>query len=103
MTNYVRYGPDTQTAQGELIESVPFVSIRWGYFVVPIVTEGFAILFAILSIINNRKSRNVPLWKSSTLAVLECRHEERLGLLQTTGKDINQIQAEAQKAEVRLQ
>ncbi|KAL3428611.1 hypothetical protein BDV09DRAFT_76832 [Aspergillus tetrazonus] len=103
MTNYLRYASDSQTAEGELIESVPFVSIRWGYFVVPIVTEGFAILFAILSIINNRKSRNVPLWKSSTLAVLECRHEERLGLLQTTGKDINQIDADAQKAQVRLQ
>ncbi|KAL2811801.1 hypothetical protein BJX63DRAFT_269260 [Aspergillus granulosus] len=103
MTNYLRYSSDSQTAQGELLESVPYVSIRWGYFVVPIVTEGFALLFAILSIINNRKSRNVPLWKSSTLAVLECRHEEQLGLLQTTGKDINQIDAEAQKAEVRLQ
>jgi hypothetical protein len=103
MMSYLRYASDSQTAEGELIESVPFVSIRWGYFVVPIVTEGFAILFAILSIINNRKSRNVPLWKSSTLAVLECRHEERLGLLQTTGKDINQIDADAQKAQVRLQ
>jgi hypothetical protein len=103
MTDYLRYASDSQTAEGELIESVPFVSIRWGYFVVPIVTEGFAILFAILSIINNRRSRNVPLWKSSALAVLECRHEERLGLLQTTGKDITQIDADAQKAEVRLQ
>ncbi|KAL2782427.1 hypothetical protein BJX66DRAFT_345841 [Aspergillus keveii] len=103
MTDYLRYTSDSQIAEGELIESVPFVSIRWGYFAVPIVTEGFAILFAILSIINNRKSRNVPLWKSSALAVLECRHEERLGLLQTTGKDITQIDADAQKAEVRLQ
>ncbi|KAL5003034.1 hypothetical protein BDV10DRAFT_155435 [Aspergillus recurvatus] len=103
MTDYLRYGPNMQVARGELIRSVPFVSIRWGYFVVPIVTEGFAILFAILSIFNNRKSRNVPLWKSSTLAVLECRHEERLGLLQTTGKHISQIEAEAEKAEVRLQ
>ncbi|KAL4956078.1 hypothetical protein BDW69DRAFT_203679 [Aspergillus filifer] len=103
MTDYLRYASGSQTAQGELIESVPYVSIRWGYFVVPIVTGGFVILFAILSIINNRKSRNIPLWKSSTLAVLECRHEERLGLLQTTGKDSNQIDAEVQKAEVRLQ
>ncbi|KAL2783555.1 hypothetical protein BJX66DRAFT_344842 [Aspergillus keveii] len=103
MTDYLRYAADSQTAQGELIESVPFVSIRWGYFVVPFVTERFAILFAVLCIINNRKSQNVPLCKSSTLAVLECRYEERLGLLQTIGKDINQIDAGAQKAEVRLQ
>ncbi|KAJ0421422.1 hypothetical protein BJY00DRAFT_282244 [Aspergillus carlsbadensis] len=103
MTDYLRYSTDAQSAQGDLVESVPFVSIRWGYFVVPIVTEAFAILFAILSIIHNRKSRNVPLWKSSALAVLECRHEERLGLLQTTGRDISQIDAGAQKEKVRLQ
>jgi hypothetical protein len=103
MTNYLRYGPNTQSAYGEIVQSEPFVSIRWGYFVVPIVTEGFAILFAILSIVSNRRSRRVPLWKSSTLAVLACQHEERLGLLQTTGKDISEIQDEAKNAEVQLQ
>lgn len=103
MTIYLRYGPNTQTAHGEIDQSEPFVSIRWGYFVVPIVTEGFAILFAVLSILSNRQSRRVPLWKSSTLAVLACQHEERLGLLQATGKDIITIKDEAEKAEVRLQ
>lgn len=103
MTDYLRYGPNTQSAQGEKVESEPFVSIRWGYFVVPILTEGFAILFAILSIFSNRQSRRIPLWKSSTLAVLSCQHEGRLGLLQTTGRDIKEIQHEAEKAEVRLQ
>lgn len=103
MTNSLRYGPNTQSAYGEIVQGEPFVSIRWGYFVVPIVTEGFAILFAILSILGNRQSRRVPLWKSSTLAVLACQHEERLGLLQTTGRDISEIQDEAKKAEVQLQ
>lgn len=103
MTDYLRYGPNTQSARGEIVRSEPFVSIRWGYFVVPIVTEGFAILFAIMSILSNRRSRRVPLWKSSTLAVLACRHEEQLGLLQTTGKDLDDIQSEAEKAKVQLQ
>ncbi|KAL3455907.1 hypothetical protein BJX64DRAFT_53600 [Aspergillus heterothallicus] len=103
MTEYVRYGPNSLIARGERVESVPFVSIRWGYFVVPIVTEGFAIIFAVLSILNNRKSRNVPLWKGSTLAVLGCRHEGHLGLLPTSGRDLNEMQAEAQKAQARLQ
>lgn len=103
MTDYLRYGPNTQPANGETLQREPFVFIRWGYFVVPIVTEGFAILFAILSIFSNRQSRRVPLWKSSTLAVLACQHEERLGLLHTKGKDINEIQDDAKKAEVVLQ
>ncbi|KAJ5593220.1 hypothetical protein N7537_010124 [Penicillium hordei] len=102
MTNYLRYGPNTQPAHGERIQSEPYVSIRWGYFIVPIVTEGLAILFAIFSILSNRQSRHVPLWKSSTLAVLACEHNERLGLLQTTGKDLNEIEDEAKKAKVAL-
>jgi hypothetical protein len=102
MTDYLRYGPNTLSAHGEVVQSEPFVFIRWGYFVVPIVTEGCAILFAILSIFSNRRSR-VPLWKSSTLAVLACQREKQRGLLQTTRKDINEIKDEAQKAKVRLQ
>lgn len=102
MTNYLRYGPNTQSAHGEEIQSEAFVFIRWWYFVVPVVTEGLAILFAILSIFSNRRSRRVPLWKSSTLAVLACEHNEQLGILQTTGKDLNEIEDEANKADVML-
>ncbi|KAF4769302.1 hypothetical protein N7455_008745 [Penicillium solitum] len=102
MTNYLRYGPNTQSAHGEEIQSEAFVFIRWWYFVVPVVTEGLAILFAILSIFSNRRSHRVPLWKSSTLAVLACKHNEQLGILQTTGKDLNGIQDEAEKADVML-
>ncbi|GFP58293.1 hypothetical protein TASIC1_0010010400 [Trichoderma asperellum] len=103
MTNYLRYGPNTQLALGEVIQSEPFVSIRWGYFAVPIATEALAIIFAILSIVSSRRSRGVPLWKSSTLAVLACQHNEQLELLQTSGKGINEIQAEAKKSKVQLQ
>ncbi|KAL2783683.1 hypothetical protein BJX66DRAFT_344719 [Aspergillus keveii] len=103
MTEALRYGPNSMLARGETIQSEPYVSIRWGYFVVPVVTEGLSILFAILAVFSNRKSRRVPLWKSSTLAVLACQHEERLGLLQTTARDVNEIQADAAKAAVRLQ
>jgi hypothetical protein len=103
MSDYLRYGPNILFARGEIVQSLPFVSIRWGYFIVPIITEGFAILFAVLSIISNRKSRNIPLWKSSTLAILDCQHEEQLGLLSTTGRDLNEIEAKAMKAQARLQ
>ncbi|PLN76120.1 hypothetical protein BDW42DRAFT_26799 [Aspergillus taichungensis] len=103
MTDHLRYGPNKQTAPGEVVHRESFVSIRWGYFVVPIVIEGLAILFAILSVFSNRQSRHVPLWKSSVLAVLACQYEEQLGLLKTTGKDANEIEADAEKAQARLQ
>ncbi|KAL4766989.1 hypothetical protein BDW60DRAFT_201046 [Aspergillus nidulans var. acristatus] len=102
MTDYIRYGPNRQNATGDTVQSVPYVSIRWGYFVVPVVTEAFAILFAVLSIFNNRKSREVPLWKSSTLAVLACQHEEQSGLLQTSSKDLLELETEAEKTQARL-
>lgn len=103
MTNYIRYGPNSQLAYGEVIQSEPFVSIRWGYFAVPLAIEALAIVFAILSIVSNRRNRNVPLWKSSALAVLACQHNEQLELLQTTDKGINEIQDEAERFKVQLQ
>ncbi|KAL5340161.1 hypothetical protein BJX70DRAFT_396934 [Aspergillus crustosus] len=103
MTESLRYGQDTITAHGETMVGEPFVSIRWGYFVVPIMTEGFAILFAVASILSNRRSRQVPLWKSSSLAVLALRPNERLGLLQGFDGDIKEITAAAEKTKVRLQ
>ncbi|KAL3428727.1 hypothetical protein BDV09DRAFT_190707 [Aspergillus tetrazonus] len=102
MTHNVRYGPNMQPAHGNIIQSVAWVSIRWGYFVVPVVTEVVAIVFAVLSIFSTRKSRNVPLWKSSTLAVLAIQHNEQLGLLHGTDMDLDEIESAAKEAEVRL-
>ncbi|KAL4737945.1 hypothetical protein BDV11DRAFT_206339 [Aspergillus similis] len=102
MTDYIRYGPNRQNATGETIQSVPYVLIQWWYFIVPVVTEAFAILFAILSVVNNRRSRHVPLWKSSALALLACQHEEESGLLQTSGKDLLELEAESGKTQALL-
>ncbi|KAL5335742.1 hypothetical protein BJX70DRAFT_374373 [Aspergillus crustosus] len=105
MTDYLRYGPNTLSATGERVESVPFVEIRWPYFIVPILTEAVAVLFAGWTILANRGSRNVPLWKSSMLAALACRVEKGMGLLRSdsNGGGIEEILEEAGKVEVRLQ
>ncbi|KAL4757787.1 DUF3176 domain-containing protein [Aspergillus foveolatus] len=87
MTDYIRYGPNKQNANGETIQSVPYV---------------LAILLAILSVVNNRRGRQVPLWKSSTLALLACQHEEPSDLLQTSGKDLLELEAESEMAQARL-
>ncbi|KAL6903944.1 hypothetical protein GGI43DRAFT_307487 [Trichoderma evansii] len=103
MTDYLRYGPNTKSARGEVVQSEPFVFIRWWYFLLPVITEGIAIIFAILSIFSNRQSRRIPLWKSSTLAVLACNTIEQAGLLQTPGKGIKEIKAEAKRFKVQLE
>ena len=46
MTDYLRYGPNMQFAHGDLNQREPFVFIRWGDFVVLIVTEGLANSFS---------------------------------------------------------
>ncbi|KAL4758167.1 DUF3176 domain-containing protein [Aspergillus foveolatus] len=88
-----------------LRNDVPFVAIRWGYFVVPIVTEALAVLFAVLTVLSNRKSKKVPVWKSSSLAVLACQVDEPTGLLRgdAGGKDLIELQEVAEKTQVRLQ
>ncbi|KAF4201651.1 hypothetical protein CNMCM8927_001294 [Aspergillus lentulus] len=103
MTDYLRYGPNAEAAHGERIESQPFGSIRSPYFIPPLATERMAILFAVLTIFSNRKDRHVPVWKTSTLAVLACQHEKRLGLLQSTFTDIKLLQDSTGRTEVRLQ
>lgn len=103
MTDYVRRGPNARSAGGERVESVPFVSIRWEYFIAPIVTEALGVVLAVLTIFSNRKSRDVPLWKSSALAVLACRVDKGDGELQSEVKDIKKIEEEAENTEVRLQ
>ncbi|KAL3432040.1 hypothetical protein BDV09DRAFT_187867 [Aspergillus tetrazonus] len=105
MTDYLRNGPNMLSATGDRVEIFPFVAIRWGYFVVPIVTETLAILFAVLTVLSNRKSKRVPLWKSSSLAVLACQVDEPAGLLRADagGKDLIEIQEAAEKTQVRLQ
>jgi hypothetical protein len=105
MTDYLRNRPNMPSATGDRIEIVPYVAIRWGYFVVPIVTEALAVLFAVLTVLSNRKSKRVPLWKSSLLAVLACQVDEPTGLLRgdAGGKDLNELQEAAEKTQVRLQ
>ncbi|KAL4996468.1 hypothetical protein BDV10DRAFT_172195 [Aspergillus recurvatus] len=104
MTHYLRNGPNMLNETGDVIENVPFVAIRWGYFVVPIVTEALAVLFAVLTVLSNRRSKGVPLWKSSTLAVLACQVEESDGMLRgdAGGRGINELHEAAEKAELRL-
>jgi hypothetical protein len=103
MTDYLRHRQEAEAAHGEIIESQPFVSIRWLYLIPPIVTELVAILFAVLTIFSNRKSRHVPLWKSSVLAVLACQWKKQQGILQSAVKDIKEFEESARNTEVQLQ
>ncbi|KAM6518621.1 hypothetical protein FSOLCH5_007384 [Fusarium solani] len=103
MTDYLRSGPNSQTATGQRVEVVTYVTIRWLWFIGPAAIELAALLFALLTIASNRKSRKVPLWKSSALAVLACRYESGEGLIRSKVKDIKKIESMAEETSVRLE
>ena len=103
MTSYVRSGPNSEVARGKRLDTELFVVIRWYYFLGPVIIEFLSLLLGIITIYFNRGSTNVPLWKSSTLAVLACQYEKELTLLQSTSKDIKEISESAKKAEVSLE
>lgn len=103
MTDYLRSGPNRNLAPGEKMESQPFVSIRWYYLIGPVTIELTALLFGVFTIFSNRKSRKVPLWKSSALAVLTCQHKKQSGFIQTKAKDIKEIERTAEKDLVQLE
>ncbi|KAJ4326309.1 hypothetical protein N0V84_003175 [Fusarium piperis] len=103
MTDYLRSGPNSQTATGQRVEIVTYVTIRWMWFIGPGAIELAALLFAIMTMASNRKSRRVPLWKSSALAVLACRNESGDGLIHSKIKDIKKIEEMAQGTSARLE
>lgn len=102
MTDYVRSGPNRIDARGQRLDSEPLVVIRWWYLVGPVAIELMALVFAVVTILLNRRSRNVPLWKSSALAVLNCQYERQPPVIRTQVRDIKVVEAMAEKAVVKL-
>ncbi|VUC26852.1 unnamed protein product [Clonostachys rosea] len=81
-----------------------FYSIRWAWIIGPCVLEGLALLFAGLSIYgNSRRTNNVPLWKSSALAVLSCHKETKDRLIRSSKKHMEEIENEAEEIELKLE
>ncbi|KAJ3533765.1 hypothetical protein NM208_g2603 [Fusarium decemcellulare] len=107
MTDYLRVGPNHKIAKGKRIDKETYVSIRWYWLAGPALIELAAWAFAIATMVSNRKSRNVPLWKSSALAVLACRHERRVGdevdWIRSDVKDIREIEKTAENTSAKLE
>ncbi|KAK7414440.1 hypothetical protein QQX98_006719 [Neonectria punicea] len=107
MTDYLRAGPNRKIAKGQRVDRVTFVSIRWVWLIGPVAIELAALVFALVTIARNRQTRQVPLWKSSALAVLACQHEKGVGngagLIRSQVKDIKEIEKIAEEAKVQLE
>ncbi|RTE81353.1 hypothetical protein BHE90_004143 [Fusarium euwallaceae] len=101
MTDYIRDGPNGMLARGDRVESRIFVSIRWHWLIGPILIQLAGLFLTVLTIVGNR--RNVPLWKSSALAVLACQHDEKDSLIRANVRDMKEIVKAAENSKVRLE
>ncbi|RDA94607.1 hypothetical protein CP533_2444 [Ophiocordyceps camponoti-saundersi (nom. inval.)] len=102
MTDYMRSSTNQIHAQGMRIESVVFVTVRWEWLIGPAVTQLATLVFIVFTMTSNRRSRDVPLWKSSSLAVLSCFHDVASGSLRGGIRDVKEIQKRAKESFVRL-
>ncbi|KAM0304046.1 hypothetical protein ACHAO8_011474 [Botrytis cinerea] len=103
MTDYVRSGPNHQLARGNSIESVIFISIRWSWLVGPVCVELAAVVFAIFTIFQSYRHCEVPLWKSSVIAVLSCHHDKDFALIRNGSTSIKDIEQTAKISLVKLE
>ncbi|KAJ4196030.1 hypothetical protein NW767_009488 [Fusarium falciforme] len=101
MTDYLRNGPNRMLARGDRIESRIFVSIRWHWLTGPVAIELAGLILTVLTIVGNR--RNVPLWKSSVLAVLACQHDEDDSLIRAKVRNMQEIIKVAESSKVGLE
>ncbi|KAL6805985.1 hypothetical protein J3E68DRAFT_422201 [Trichoderma sp. SZMC 28012] len=68
LTDMVRQGISMQTAQGKTSQAVVFIRVRWRWLILPLAVHFLGAIALVGTIIG--RSRDVPLWKGSTLAVL---------------------------------
>jgi hypothetical protein len=71
MTNQLRVTtPGSQVGFGMTNHAVGFVRVAWAYLILPLIVAVMSALLLALMIINSRRSRGVPLWKNSLIALL---------------------------------
>ena len=103
MTDYIRSGPNMELASGSRIDTEIFVSVRWYWLIGPGLIELASLLFAVATIVSNDRKHKVPLWKSSALVLLACKHDEDEGLLRGTTESVVEIEKKAKDSRVRLE
>ncbi|RGP71229.1 hypothetical protein FLONG3_7179 [Fusarium longipes] len=103
MTEYIRSGPNMKLAQGVRRESELFVLVRWYWLIGPVLLELAALTFAIFSIVGTARKHEVPLWKSSALVLLNCRHNMTAGTIHGEFQDVKELERIARISKARLE
>ncbi|KAM0550211.1 hypothetical protein ACHAPJ_009059 [Fusarium lateritium] len=103
MTDCLRNGPSKKTAFGNRVEEVTWVTMNWRWLIGPCIIEASALLFTLLTLVSSRRSRQVPLWKSSALAVLACRHDKDSEKIRSDVKNLKALDEDATRLNAQLE
>ncbi|KAK0760044.1 hypothetical protein N5P37_007123 [Trichoderma harzianum] len=88
LTDMVRQGISMQTAQGKTSQAVVFIRVRWRWLILPLAVHFLGAIALVGTIIG--RSRDVPLWKGSALAVLY-HSVDKDGILGTQVKNLEEL------------
>lgn len=88
LTDMVRLGISMQTAQGKTSQAVVFIRVRWRWLILPLAVHFLGAIALVGTIIG--RSRDVPLWKGSALAVLY-HSVDKDGVLGTQVKNLEEL------------
>lgn len=89
LTDMVRQGISMQTAQGKTSQAVVFIRVRWRWLILPLAVHLLGAIALVGTIIG--RSRDVPLWKGSALAVLY-HSVDKDGVLGTQVKNLDELE-----------
>lgn len=70
LTDAVRAGPRKRLFQGNYVEQVIFVQVRWQWYILPVVAEAAAVILLVYMVWSAKRHIEMPLWKKSALATL---------------------------------
>ncbi|QYS94323.1 hypothetical protein H0G86_001660 [Trichoderma simmonsii] len=88
LTDMIRQGDSMQIAQGKTSQAVVFIRVRWRWLILPLAVHFLGAIALVGTIIG--RSRDVPLWKGSALAVLY-HSVDKDGVLGTQVKNLEEL------------
>jgi hypothetical protein len=107
MTNQLRATYNV-TVQGQSINPVVFIEVQWAWITLPLIVEIISIVFLVIILVQSARTAGLPLWKSSTVAVLtydvRFREDENdVGKLGTGVRSMQELEALAASWKAKLE
>lgn len=101
MTEQLRQGSTMRLAQGLTSQAVVFIRVRWVWLILPLIVQLLGGIVLAVTVIGRKRTKNTPLWKASSVAVLY-HSVNKNGILKTDVKDPEELEQIGQRVRARL-